>query len=76
MSSEVALDTVISGNKVRGLLWPLDQYANQAACLAVECPFLLPEIEAANGHIVKAIETIHRAVEVLEARLDVEMGHE
>jgi hypothetical protein len=67
----VGIDVLTAGLKVRALLWPLEQYANQAAALVEEHPELLPELEAANTHIAAAAEAVGRATDYLSAKLSV-----
>jgi hypothetical protein len=71
---EENIDLVIAGTRVRGLLYPLGQYAKQACDLTEYHPELLPEIAAANTHVECAIEALGRAVAFLNAKLDTEIS--
>lgn len=66
-------EIVIASSKLRALIWPLDQYANQAAALIEDHPELLPELEVANLHVAEGAAAIFRAHEVLSAKLDAEV---
>lgn len=72
MTTADALEVLVAGQKVRALMWPLAQYADQAEELIQSHPMLLPEIEAANIHVTVAVEALERAVEFLNAKLDAE----
>lgn len=69
---ETGLEVLTAGPKVRGLLWPLGLYADQAQELTEQHPDLAPEIEAANFHVGEAAAAIERAVDFLSAKLDAE----
>jgi hypothetical protein len=72
VTAAAALDVLIAAQKVRALMWPLSQYADQAEELIQSHPMLLPEIEAANTHVTVAIEALERAVAFLNAKFDTE----
>lgn len=65
------LEAIGASRSIRALLWPLEQYADQASELLENHPDLAPELEAASAHVLEACLAIRRAHRFVELKFEV-----
>lgn len=69
-----SIDFVSATVAIKGLTYPLVQYATQAEDIIKECPEVEPEITAASKHVADALEAILRANLFLTAKFEANYG--